>query len=269
MTRLFDEVLVRTPGKSYTKCVSKNPKHNTIDMEKTLEQHEKYVRILENHGVQVQKLSPLESYPDSIFVQDTALIGKESNTAVICRFGIPLRRGEEESIANMFLEEGYNVKCIEPPGTIEGGDILVTDRKKIFVGISERTNKEGIEQLSKHFSDIDIIKVPVSKVFHLLSGVNFVGDGTLAICPEVVDLDHFKGFELIEISMDKQDTVYKNKPINMLYLGDKKILIPKAYTRTVDILEDFGYTAVKINISEFWKGDAGMTCPMLPIYNDI
>ena len=269
MDRIFDKVLVIPPGESYKRCVSKNPEHGTIDFDKTLKQHENYVRILEKHGIMVEKLPVQKSYPDSIFVQDTALIGEESNTASICRFGEPSRRGEEKVIAEHLKQDGYEIKKIHTPGTVEGGDILVTDQNVVFVGISERTNEEGIDQLSRHFPETEFVKVPVTEVFHLLSGVNFIGDGTLAICPEIVDVDHFEDFDIVKIHRSEQDTMYKNKPINLSYLGNDKVLIPDVYKNTKKLLEDIGYTIITMDISEFWKGDAGTTCPMLPYYNGI
>ena len=269
MDRSFDKVLVRPPGKSYKDCLSKNPYHDKIDLDKTLKQHTNYVKKLESAGIEIEELPPLEAYPDSIFVQDTALIGESSKKAVICRMGVPERRGEEDSIAEHLREEGYRIKKIEPPGTLEGGDILVTDKDKIFVGISERTNESGIEQLADFFPDVEVIGVPVSHVFHLLSGVNFVGDGALAVCPDIVDKEHFDDFDMIEITKAEQDTRYENKPINLLYLGDKTIMLPHVYKRTKDIFEDLNFEVLSLNISEFWKGDAGMTCPMLPYYKGI
>lgn len=268
MDRLFDRVLVRVPGKSYEDCVSKNPEHNTIDIQKAKKQHEKYVQTLRKYDFEVTELPSLEKFPDSIFVQDTALIGKKSNKAVMCRFGESSRRGEEKSISKFLSKEGFEVKQIKAPGTIEGGDILVTTNT-IFIGISERTNEEGIDQLSRHFPSKEIIKVPVTKVFHLLSGVNYIGENTLAICPDIVDTSHFEGFKLVKLPKSQQNTKYSHKPINMLHLGDNKILLPDVYENTKQILQDNGYKVITLPISEFWKGDAGMTCPMLPFYKHL
>ncbi len=266
MDRLFDKVLVVPPGESYKDCVSKNPKRDTIDLDRAEKQHDVYVSILEDHGIEVEKL-PVQDHPDSIFVQDAALIGERSKTASICRFGEPSRRGEEKVVADHLKREGYEIKKIEAPGTVEGGDVLVTDRNVVFVGVSERTNEEGIDQLSEHFPDTDFVKVPVTGVFHLLSAVNFLGEGTLAVCPDLVDLDHFQDFDLLKINRSDQDTLYENKPINLLYMGNDDILIPEVYKKTIKILEDHGYRTVTMDISEFWKGDAGTTCPMLPYYS--
>ncbi len=269
MDRSFDKVLVRRPGKSYENCVSKNPESKNIDPKEAKNQHENYVNTLTENNIEVIKLPIDESHPDSIFTQDAALVGEKTERAVICRFGEPTRRGEEKSIEKHLNHEGYEIKNIEAPGTLEGGDILVTDKDKIFVGVSDRTNEEGIEQLAIHFPKKEVIKVPVSKVFHLLSGVNFLGDGTLAICPDIVDLEYFEDFELIIINKDEQETRYKNKPINMISIGGRKVLLPEAYPKTAEILSDHGYKPVQVKITEFWKGDAGITCPMLPFYKDI
>ncbi len=269
MDRIFDKVLVIPPGDSYRRCLSKNPGHSTIDMESALKQHDYYVDILRKHGVQVEKLPVQNDFPDSIFVQDTALVGTSSKIASICRFGVPSRRGEEEVVADHLEDEGFRIRYIEEPGTVEGGDILVTDRDICFVGISERTNREGVEQLRTHFPGTEFTEVPVTEVFHLLSAVNFVGNGTLAICPDIVDTAYFEEFELIEIPKSTQDSKYGNKPINMVYLGDDTVLMPDAYPSTKKILEDHGYDVVTMDISEFWKGDAGTTCPMLPYYKTL
>lgn len=266
MDRLFDKVLVRPPGTTYEDCLSKNPAKSNIDVVEAKNQHSNYVKTLRQNGVEVLELQPLDKFPDSIFMQDAAFVGEHSKKAFICRFGVSERRGEENSVAEYLKKLGFKIERTRSPGTIEGGDILVTDKDTIFIGISERTNERGIDQLSETFSQEEIVKVPVEKVFHLLSAVNFLGNGTLAVCPELVDLKYFKDFELLKISKEEQKTRYTNKPINLLYLGNDKVLIPDVYPKTSDILEDAGYETIEVDISEFWKGDAGITCPMLPIY---
>lgn len=269
MDRSFDKVLVRPPAESYKDCVSKNPERENIDIDKATKQHENYVRTLRQNGIEVFELLSDNSHPDSIFTQDVALIGEKTKKAVICRFGEPNRRGEEKKVESWLEDKRYELKHIEPGGTLEGGDILVTDKDKIFVGESERTNQEGIDQLATHFSEKDVIKVPVSEVFHLLSGVNFLGEGTLAVCPDIVDTDYFEDFDLVYIHKEEQETRYKNKPINMISIGDGKVLLPKAYPKTAEILRNEGYQPIQVEITEFWKGDAGITCPMLPFYKDV
>ena len=269
MDRLFDRVLVRPPGKDYSRCLSKNPDKETIDVPEAKAQHEKYVNKLKECGLEIEETPPLKNYPDAVFVQDTALVGAESNRAVICRFGVSDRRGEEESVARYLKGSGFETHRIEAPGTLEGGDVLVTDSDKVFVGESERTNVEGIEQLSQAFPNKEIIKVPVSEVFHLLSTVNYLGENTLAVCPDIVDTTHFQDFELIKIKKNEQSTEYPNKPINLMYLGKNRVMLPNVYPETINILQKEGYSTIEVDISEFWKGDAGTTCPTLPFYKGL
>ncbi len=266
MDRLFDKVLVRPPCTTYGNCLSKNPAKSTIEVAKAKDQHRNYVKTLRQNGVEVLELQPLDKFPDSIFIQDVAFVGADSKKAFICRFGVNERRGEENNVAEHLKKLGFKIERTRSPGTIEGGDILVTDQDTIFIGMSERTNERGIDQLSETFPQKEVVKVPVEKVFHLLSAVNFLGNGTLAVCPELVDLKYFKDFELLKISKDEQKTRYTNKPINLLYVGNDKVLMPNVYPKTSEMLEDAGYETIEVDISEFWKGDAGITCPMLPIY---
>ena len=263
MDRLFDTVIVRRPGESYKSCVSTNPEHRSIDVNLAKKQHEEYVKILKENGIEVIELEPLENHPDSVFVQDTAIVGVNSNLAVLSRFGEPSRRGEEESIKEVLKKEGFEIKHVEEPGTIEGGDVLVTNQGVVFVGLSQRTNAKGIKQLAQFFPKVKVISVPISKIFHLLSGVNYLGNKTVVISPHVVDIEYFKGFKFITIA---EDELYVN---NMLYLGEREVLLPAGYPKTEEKLRREGFKPVLVNVSEFWKGDGGVTCLNLPFYKPL
>lgn len=260
MDRLFDRIIVRPPGKSYVNCVSTNPEHETIDVRLAKKQHREYVKILKEYGIDVIELEPLESHPDSVFVQDAAVVGVKSNVAVISRFGEPSRRGEEESIKEVLEKEGFEIKVIKAPGTLEGGDVLVTDQGILFIGLSQRTNEEGISQFARYFPHVKVVAIPITEIFHLLSGVSYLGDKTVAISPQVIDVDYFRGFKLITIP---EDELYAN---NMLYLGDKNVLIPAGYPKTKEKLRKAGFKPVEVDVSEFWKGDGGVTCLSSPFY---
>ncbi|USS40379.1 arginine deiminase family protein [Thermococcus aggregans] len=261
MDWLFDVVIVRPPGESYKNCVSTNPERLSIDVNLAKKQHREYVKILKENWIEVIELEPLERYPDSVFVQDTAVVGVKSNLAILSRFGEPSRRGEEESIGKVLRKEGFEIKRIEEPGTLEGGDVLVTDVGIVFVGLSQRTNIEGIKQLVNFFLKLKVVSVPISKIFHLLSGVSYLGSKTIAISPQVVDVSYFGGFKLIQIP---EDELYAN---NMLYLGEKRVLLPEGYPKTEEKLRREGFKPITVNVSEFWKGDGGVTCLNLPFYN--
>lgn len=260
MDRLFDHVVVRPPAKTYVNCVSTNPEHNTIDVNLALKQHREYVSILRDNDIHVIELEPQENHPDSCFVQDTAVIG--TKVAVICRFGEKSRRGEEETIKKL-LEKEMTVRTIKAPGTLEGGDVLVTDQGIIFVGETKRTNRDGIYQLSQCFPHVKIKVVSVSDIFHLMSACSYLGNKTIVICPKYVDPRIFQGFKLIKVPVKE---VYAT---NLLYIGEKKVLMPKGYPKTRDKLLKAGFKPIEVDLSEFWKGDGGVTCLSLPFYKCI
>ena len=263
MDRLFDCVIVRPPSRSIVGCISTNPMRSTVSPTQASRQHREYVSILREHGIEVIEMPPLEEHPDSVFIQDTAIVGGRSGRALIARFGAVSRRGEEVSVENLLKGIGFKTLRIQEPGTLEGGDVMVTNLGLIYVGVSGRTNTVGAEYLRRVFPEVRVVEVPVTKVLHLLSAVNYLGNKTVAIVPEYIDPKYFEGFKLIRIPIEEAYAA------NMLYLGERKVLIPAGYPRTAGILKREGFKPIEIDISEFWKCDGGVTCLSLPIYKTL
>jgi len=258
---LFNSVIVRPPTQELVKCVSTNPLRHTVAPSLAIKQYEEYVKILKEEGIEVYIMSGLEGYPDAVFIQDTAIVSSVRRSALICRFGEFSRRGEELSVAEFLRGLGFTLYYVSPPATIEGGDVLVTDVGVLYVGLSSRTNLYGINFLKEFFSNYEVITVPIDKVFHLLSAVNYLGRRRLAVVPELVDTSFFEGFKLIRIPFDEAYAV------NMLYLGCDKVLIPDGRPKTYDRLRKEGLKPIVVDVSEFWKCDGGVTCLSLPLYN--
>ncbi len=258
---LFNTVLVRLPTDDLRRCISTHPLRDYVDLSLAVKQHRDYVRILREVGIDVIELPPLHGFPDAVFIQDTAVVGLVSGKALLARFGVDSRRGEELSVGE-FLS-GLRIKVVrtETPATIEGGDVLVTDVGIMFVGITSRTNTLGVQMLKQVFKDYEVIPVPTNKVFHLLSAVSYLGNRTVAIVPEYVDPSAFSGFKLIRIPFEEAYAA------NMLYLGHMKVLIPEGHPRTAEILRREGYSVIEVDVSEFRKCDGGVTCLNLPLYN--
>ena len=148
LDRLFDLAFVRSPANSYIDCVSTNPDSSKIDVNLAREQHRQYVSILRECGVKVVEMPPLEAFPDSVFMQDPALLGRSH--AIMGRFGEAKRRGEEKAFTDELNKSNITmgkVDYVSHPATLEGGDIVITENG-IFVGESSRTNSAGIKQLS-------------------------------------------------------------------------------------------------------------------------
>jgi dimethylargininase len=259
MDRLFDVVLVRPPANSYDKCVSTNPAKNEIDVTLAKEQHRRYVSILKELGVQVIDLPPLEDFSDSVFMQDPALLG--SRSSVICRFGETKRRGEEKALLRELSSRSIGIgeiKSVRAPGTLEGGDILVTN-DGLFVGESRRTNANGIEQLARHLHELKVVQVKTD-LLHLLCACAYLSNKTMIMVPELLSPEPFAGFEFVLIP--KEETY----AADALYLGERRTLIPSGFPKTVRKLKEAGYEPIEVDISEFYKGDGGVTCLCSPIY---
>jgi len=260
---LFDTVLVRSPNAEIIRCVSSHPLRSTVNYEKALEQHREYVKTLEDEGIEVVELDPLEGFPDSVFIQDTAVVGLKTRKALISRFGVESRRGEELSVAEVLAKKGFKIFFTEEPHTIEGGDVLVTDVGVVYVGVTSRTNLGGVSKLAEVFNNVTVLSIPTDKVFHLLSAVNYIGDKTLALVPELVSPRMFEHFKILRVPLDEAYAA------NMLYLGDKRVLIPKGYRKTEEILRNVGYEVIAVDVSEFQKCDGGVTCLSLPLYKTL
>jgi dimethylargininase len=260
MDRLFDAMLVRQPSSTYENCVSSNPQKDEIDLQLALKQHRTYVSVLREHGIKVLEFATLERYPDSVFMQDPAILGVKRS--VIGRFGELTRRGEEEALLANLLQTGHKsaIHRIERPGTLEGGDVIITDVQKLFVGESSRSNASGIHQLSVFLPDLTVIKVKTN-LLHLLCGCSYLSKRTMIITPELISPDHFPGFKFVKF--DKNDAYASDA----LYVGDGGVLIPSGFPKASRKLADAGYKPIEVDLSEFHKGDGGVTCLCSPIYN--
>lgn len=260
LDRMFDTVFVRAPSLSYKKCASSNPEKDSINVSLAREQHRAYCSLLKESGIEVIQLPTLEEYPDSVFMQDPALLGLR--LSVIGRFSEVRRRGEERALKTdleNYARRVGNPVQINEPATLEGGDILVTDRG-LFVGQSQRTNVPGITQLAECLGAVSVRPIGTN-LFHLLCGCAYLNQRTMLIVPDLINPNMFPGFKFIPIPKEESYAA------DALYLGDQRVLIPSGFHRTVTKLSEAGYIPVEVDVSEFWKGDGGVTCLSSPIYH--
>jgi len=257
--RLFETALVRPPADNYMKCVSTNPAKTDIDMRLARDQHRQYVSALRESGIHVIELDPLEGYPDSVFMQDPAILG--SRRTIVGRFSEKSRRGEERALCRNLRNRRVDVgetHFVRYPGTLEGGDVLITDHG-IFVGESRRTNQSGTRQLSACLNDIDVRAVKTN-LLHLLCGASYLNQKMIIIAPDLVKPESFPGFRFITIPLEEAYAA------DALYLGEARVLIPSGFPRTVMKLREAGYKPIEADVSEFYKGDGGVTCLCSPVY---
>jgi dimethylargininase len=263
MDRLYDVIFVRPPSDNYDRCVSTNPARDTIDVTLAKSQHRNYVSILkESKNLKVIELPPLTDLPDSVFVTDPAILGV--GTCVIGRFGEKTRRGENQALVKdlrNYKGEVGEIKTVQDPGRMEGGDILVTE-DRIFAGYrtgeSTRTNSQGVKQLAKYVKlNVEPIK---SNTFHMLCACSYLTGNELLLAPDVLPASLFPEFEYVSVPKEE---LYASEA---LYLGEKRVMIPAGYPRTAKNLKDAGYEPIETDLSEFYKGDGGVSCLSAPVY---
>jgi dimethylargininase len=229
----------------------------TIDLAKANQQHQAYETLLAKLGARVISLRSESDLPDSMFVEDPALVLDE--VAIIFPLGSEIRRREAPSIAAA-LRPFRKLAHIELPGTIEGGDILRLGQK-LFVGLTARSNAEGLAQLSRITAPLgyQVVGVPVTGCLHLKSAVTSLGGNTLLANRSWFDASIFDGHLWVDVDPDEAHAA------NALALGGT-IIFPASFHRTRARLEARGFQVTALDISELQKAESGLTCSSL-IFN--
>jgi dimethylargininase len=245
--------LVRPPGASFARAISS--RNLPIDVALAQAQHAEYCEALAAAGVTVEVLPADDRYPDSCFMQDPAVVIR--GRAVIGRMAAPSREGEEDAVAAA-LAGRFGLTRIVPPGTLEGGDVLVLP-DSIAVGLTGRTNRAGIAQLVVALAAgedplMPVYSIPVDDYLHLLSAVTYAGRNTLiAVEEKYAGHPLFAGMDVI---VPPAEEAYA---VNTLGLGDS-VIVPAGFPRVAVMLRDRGFEVLPVPVSEFAKADGGVTC---------
>jgi dimethylargininase len=248
--------ITREVSPRFSECEITHIERIPIDLNIARAQHHEYVNVLKKLGCKVIELPAEADLPDSVFVEDTAFILPEA--AVITRPGADSRKLETESIIPA-LSSFINLVHVREPATIDGGDVLVLG-KKIYVGLSTRSNQEAINQLNKLLCEYGytVTGVALHDCLHLKSAVTRVDDQTLLINNSWVATHHFENFDLIEVD--------PSEPFgsNCLPIGGV-IIFPAAFPKTRAKLEERSYEVVTADVSELAKAEGAVTCCSLII----
>lgn len=248
--------ITRQPAESITKCELTYIQRIPIDYAKAMEQHKAYCDGLRECGVQVVMLPPADALPDSVFVEDTAIILDE--VAIITPMGIASRRPEPALIEPEIARFRPTVR-IALPATIEGGDVMRLG-KAIFVSLSTRTNTAGIDALTEIASayGYTVTTVTLRDCLHLKSACTALDDQTILLNRAWVDTSAFYGYGLVDVATDEPSAG------NVVRANDS-ILMNSAYPQTAELVEQRGYQVCAVDTSEFTKAEAAMTCMSLII----
>lgn len=243
--------ITRAVGPAIAHCELSHLERQPIALDRAQDQHAEYERILAKLGCRVISLPACDDFPDSVFVEDVAVVLDE--LAVITRPGAPSRRGEAASIKGV-LKKFRTVTTIKPPATLDGGDVLVVGRI-VFAGLTDRTSRDGIEQLHDVVAPLgyDVRAVRVSGCLHLKSAVTRIAPEMVVLNPLFVDPGDFDDLDCIEVAPTEAAAA------NAL-LVDRMVLLPKGNPATRDRIAAAGIEVIEVDNTEFARAEGGLTC---------
>lgn len=246
--------ITRDVSASINDCELSFHARQMIDMAKAITQHAAYRDCLVELGVRVVSLPSEPGLPDAVFVEDPAVVVDE--VAIISNMGAQSRRPEASSLADA-LSRYRPLKFLAAPATLDGGDVLRISRL-IFVGLSGRTNRDGVDQLRALLGEYDyqVEPVEVTGCLHLKSGCSYIGHDTVLVNRAWIDTERLRRFELLDVPEEEPAAA------NAL-LVDGVVVIPASFSKTRALLEERGFCVRTLDVSELQKAEAGVTCTSL------
>ncbi|MGE5178227.1 MAG: dimethylarginine dimethylaminohydrolase family protein [Bacteroidota bacterium] len=251
---MFRHALVRPPGPNFADGLT-TAGLGRPDHDRALAQHAAYCEALEGCGLRVTRLDPDLRHPDSTFVEDTAVL--TPTRVVLTRPGAPSRRGEVASMREHLARHFAEVRSIEDPGTLDGGDICEADGH-FLIGISRRTNEAGARGLAALLAEegrtsafIDIRDI--QGILHLKSGIAYLGDGRVAAIESLASHPALRGYEIVAVNPAEAYAA------NCVRVNDR-ILVAAGHPRFESELRRLGYHVIALEMAEFEKMDGGLSC---------
>ncbi|HSG90624.1 MAG TPA: arginine deiminase family protein [Pseudomonadales bacterium] len=248
---MFTHAITRLPAPSLVDGIT-TAGLGRPDFERALDQHAAYVDALRHCGLDVTVLPALPEFPDSTFVEDSALL--TGRCAIVTRPGADSRRGEAELMRPELASRFAIVETIEAPGTLDAGDVMMVE-DHFYIGLSERTNDAGAEQL------IAILlrhgytgsTVAMREMLHLKTGVNYLDRGRFLVTGEFVEARPFADFDRMEVPAAEAYAA------NSLWINGT-VLVPAGFAQTRARIAALGYEVLDVDVSEFRKLDGGLSC---------
>ncbi|UYP45022.1 hypothetical protein NEF87_001307 [Candidatus Lokiarchaeum ossiferum] len=248
---MFTKAIVRTPCKKMVEGITTSHLGKPI-YDIALKQHQAYIQALKSCGLEVIILPADERFPDSCFVEDTAVVNEKF--AIVDRPGAITRQGEQNSIHAELKKHYSDIKIITAPGTLEGGDVMRIG-SKYYVGLSDRTNHNGFNQFREICSqfNFEANAIEMNEMLHLKTGVNYLGDNTILVAGEFIEKEEFKSFT--KIIVDPTES-YAANCIRI----NANIIMPKGFPILKAKLQKIGVSILELEMSEFQKLDGGLSC---------
>lgn len=250
----FNRAIVRPPAATFANGLTRLDL-GTPSLALALEQHAAYCRALETCGLALTTLPADPAYPDSCFVEDTAVLLPEG--AILTRPGADSRRGEVEGVRAPLANTWPALARISEPGLLDGGDICEAGRV-VFIGQSPRTNAEGAAQLAHWLRGLGyeprLVSIHgIDTILHLKSGMSWLGDGRLLVIEALAGHPEFADFECVTVD---DAELYA---ANALRVNDH-LLIAAGFPRIEARLRALGCSTIALDMSEYEKMDGALTC---------
>ena len=293
--RVLTKAIVRPPAANFSEGLT-TADLGAPDYERALAQHDAYCQTLRQCGLEVIRLKPDPHFPDSTFVEDTAILAEalphgratapargNGRCAILTRPGAPSRSGEVESMREVLADFFPSLLSIQSPGTTDGGDVCEAGNH-FFIGISERTNEAGAQQLAEllapfgytsSFIDIrglsgtesvpgadrgpragsprGVVDATGSRLLHLKSGLAFLGESRLAVVEALADRKEFVDYDLVRVNDEEMYAA------NCIRVNDH-VLVAAGFPVLERNLQALGYQTIALEMSEFQKMDGGLSC---------
>ena len=249
MNHVPTRAILRAVAHSYSDCIRSGNSTDPIDLALARAQHRAYRDALTELGLETTVLEADDRFPDCCYIEDPVMV--VSDLAIFAPMQAESRRGEDEALRPVL--GGVKTKHdLVAPATLDGGDV-VRIGKRLFVGITERTNSHAVEQLRALLGGHTVVPVDVSGMLHLKSGCSCIGDDCVLLAPDYVDARPFVGMDITEVPREESYAT------NCLVVGDG-VLVSAGYPRTQALLDQHGLRTIPLNMSEFRKGGGSLTC---------
>lgn len=250
----FTKAITRLPGESFAAGIT-TAGLGAPELSLALEQHAAYCKALKQCGVRVTILDADAQFPDSTFVEDTAVLTPQM--AVITRPGADSRKGETHAIRAALAEYYAEICTIEAPGTVDGGDICQAGQH-FFIGVSARTNPDGALQLAAYLQDAGFTTSEIDirgtdGLLHLKSGMSYLGNGAMLVDPVLAGLPAFEGYRILQMPVTERYAA------NCIRVNDF-VIFADGYPQAAAMLSAEGYDLLLLDMSEFRKMDGGLSC---------
>ena len=254
MSNAFRRAIVRPPAPNFAEGLT------TVDLgtprfEAALAQHERYCEALEHCGLALTRLPPDPRFPDSTFVEDTAIL--TGGVAILTRPGAPSREGEIAGIEDALTLFFSGFARIAAPGTLDGGDVCEAG-DHVFIGVSQRTNPEGARQLSQYLAGAgltsEVVDIrAVAGILHLKSGIAWLDGRRLVVIDALAGDPAFRGWELVPVAPEEAYAA-NLVPVN------GSVLVAEGFPRLHQTVRELGHRPLALDMSEFQKMDGGLSC---------